>query len=178
MAIDWSKAPCNATHGREHLGGVDFYHRDEAGTWNFWYVNRWEYAIGTSESSCVARPKSWNGEGLPPVGTACEWFDPGCERWLSVSIAYLSSWVIVLRDSTPHPDGSVEIAKEISSDPDINPKLRPIRTPEQIAADELQKMIADLADVIGSRNSTGDVLTAQRVHDYLSRIGYRKQEQP
>ena len=116
----------------------------------------------------------WTGEGLPPVGTVCEWFDSDCGRWLKVSIAYVSNWVIVLRDSKPHPDGSVEIAKDVSSDPERCPKFRIIRTPEQIATEERNSAQKEIKQIILSMFNI-DASTASGIAGVIADSNYRKQ---
>lgn len=107
----------------------------------------------------------WNGEGLPPIGTVCEWLDSSCDRWLPVSIAYLSSWLVVIRDEKNHPDGSVEIAIALSTDPDKQPKFREVRTPEQIAAEEREAAINTMCDLLGTPRGTVAAGVVMRLYD-------------
>lgn len=99
MSIDWSTAPKDATHWEP-----DSYHvfgswmKKEGDSWFWWEgdVGRWSPSLSISEQrmgTFEARPQeSWNGQGLPPVGTVCELqqemkrifsYDPetGCLRW-------------------------------------------------------------------------------------------------
>ncbi|HID4130816.1 TPA: hypothetical protein ACXE8V_001117 [Pluralibacter gergoviae] len=79
-------------------------------------ITREQYEAALAESKKVA----WDGDGLPPVGCECEWKDR--TGWVTVTIKYLSEWVIVFSGLTP--DGEeVEIAKNIYGD-DV--KFRPI----------------------------------------------------
>lgn len=163
MNIDWSKAPEGATHGREHQHGVDFYKRED-GLW-LYFTNRgkWDIAMGTNESSCESRPLLWNGKGLPPVGTVCEMQD-GIGAWTVVEIfavhcGYAHGW-----DSN----------KRISYFSGYANEFRPIRTPEQIAAEERLKAIDEMAAVYKS-NYEGHVKDGcQALYD----AGYRLQVAP
>lgn len=171
MNIDWSKAPIDATHcipetDRKH--GI--WLKAESGYW-------WEMAWPTRIWSCIGGPvidllnmvkrpdKPWTGEGLPPVRTVCEWFDADSGHWLKSEIAFLSSWVIVVRDVFPHPDGPVDIAFDLNK---IHPKFRMIRTPEQIAADEIETILNWMVNRDSERGLRG-------IAEDLHADGYRKQ---
>ncbi|QDR69269.1 MULTISPECIES: hypothetical protein [Pseudomonas] len=108
----------------------------------------------------------WNGEGLPPVGTlveasfACEDF----EKW------HDGVCVAVGED----PEGReefcvVQCGKKIAMYRDEAKRVRPRRSPEQIAADERTKAIHELVKV--TCISRGE---AARIYD----AGYRKQVAP
>lgn len=75
----------------------------------------------------------WNGEGLPPVGTRCEWQDKNTKKWMAVTVTYLSEWVTVIREDK---DGdAAEIAIENYGDEErIN--FRPIHTEAEHKRDE------------------------------------------
>lgn len=177
--IDWSKAPEGATH----------YRKDSALPWRMLEDGEW-YCWEPDEENWIAisdpipeqyfpigdRPDAaWAGEGLPPVGTVCEWKHAG--QWLKVEVAYLSEWLIVLRD-TRKADSSlidsegVEIA--IDHWKEDAPVFRPIRTPEQIAAEEREKaidqMMADYEFTTGSCTHQLFRHQAERLHE----AGYRK----
>ena len=145
MNIDWINAPewaiAHAFHAtamgvKEVWVGEDKYQQFDhgksfpyggiVGASSYHNPRRYQFAFETP------RPAAWTGDGLPPAGTVCEWFDADSGRWLKSEIAFLSSWVIVVRDVLPHPEGPVDIAFDLNK---IHPKFRRIRTPEQIAAD-------------------------------------------
>lgn len=71
----------------------------------------------------------WTGKGLPPVGTVCEWRDDDKGSWEKVRVCYLSKHTALLAFETA--DGDPEGAYSPN-----DCQFRPIRTPEQIAADE------------------------------------------
>jgi hypothetical protein len=129
--IDWSKAPEDATHCWAQA--QDFFKLDH-GNWMVWYGNEMRWAKSTMAErwgGLVERPTtpSWSGEGLPPVGVVCEvkQMARGAEReWFKAEVLYSSHYTVVLDDYQ---------AGEFVSHP-CTLQFRPIRTPEQIAADE------------------------------------------
>lgn len=144
MNIDWSKAPEGFPIWIEskrpdeksgwHRDGGDCYIDPEGRMWEKGYPD--EYTVHH-------RP-TWNGEGLPPVGTKCEWLDESSsKRWLPVEIVFASYWVLVARDENPHPDGSVDISFDLVKE---NPKFRPARTPEQIRDEAVRRMANAIKD--------------------------------
>ena len=134
MEIDWSTAPEGATHW-----GPDTDRHCES-----WYEVRdgeiVRYlpaddalqpmlpAVAGSAyyhpvDDLVGRPAPWTGEGLPPVGTVCEYYaDDGV--WRSCEIVAHKDGQAVVWVSNAHIWAS------------SGASLRPIRTPEQIAAEQ------------------------------------------
>jgi len=180
MSIDWSKAP-TATHYTPPL--------DDSGMWVavFWrkegnhFPEAWQVdddgnlnniqrptVVKESLERMIARPILWNGEGLPPVGVPIEakhknaqpdWARPGFYETVIVAIG--KQLVIFEADG----NGSEKVGTLSDY------IFRPIRTAEQIAAEEHQKAIDELAadtDWILDRASCEAVIAA----------GYRKQVQP
>lgn len=187
-SIDWSKAPEGATHfeaARDESECDVFWRVKDGVALQVWRLTPWKkdpseqvetftYSLKGCDdfdaSRAVPRPVSWSGEGLPPVGTACEWLDPGSHRWLPVEIVFLSSWVIVVRDTNPHPDGSVDLAFDLINE---HPQFRAVRTPEQTAAEEREKAAKQICLDAGSPEQTaGQMAIAYRLYD----AGYRKVE--
>ena len=158
--IDWSKAPDGAMvilkHVRDGAYAVSESYGDEAKTWH-WPDPRYSFPLMPSMWRIVAeRPTtpSWSGEGLPPVGVVCM---AGCEQVVIVA---------------HHCNGIHAIYAESESDGLLyygEPnEFRPIRTPEQIAADERDAAAVELYDLI---SGPGDnMAAAKRVYD----AGYRK----
>lgn len=189
--VDWSKAPEGATHytpGREGEGTNPVYWRVVEGA----VVNAWavfksgdlkEISINRlldlDRSDLVERPSpAWSGEGLPPVGVRCEAAIPhtsGLDNarsfiWIEGSVvAYHKikgkTYAWFAEDDGFYPPNVLE--------------FRPMRTPEQIAADEREADISELTKFF--MNYYGDpkgaekyFLVSRSPHD----AGYRKQDQP
>lgn len=85
---------------------------------------------------CVKEKESvkvWNGEGLPPVGTVCEYHDGN--TWISVEIVFLSEWVIVIRSKANNIGNGVDIAKDLALN--IPPEFRPLSIERDLAVREM-----------------------------------------
>lgn len=70
----------------------------------------------------LAGAVEWNGEGLPPVGTVCQYKDTN--QWFNVEITYLSDWVIVFKclDESGRLVSDikgVELAKNVDEHPEF-----------------------------------------------------------
>ena len=115
-------------------------------------------------------PVAWGGKDLPPAGTVCEmhhqsWAD---ELWEPRKILFISTRHVV----TSGPDDDDE---RISYTGAL--LFRPIRTPEQIAAEERRGHIATLVQHIcadGAFDVDGPEVAAAAAKIYDA--GYRKQE--
>jgi len=169
VEIDWSKAPPHATHwcpGNAKIEPGWIY--NPGGEYYSCYADKGLEHIPAfpewRKARLVPRPSepTWDGEGLPPVGTVCEFTSNGGRNWREASVLFLDEQVILLR--------GYMLFK--LADPDID--FRPIRTPEQIAAEERLKAIDEMAEVYRS-NFEGHVKDGcQALYD----AGYRKQVQP
>lgn len=107
-------------------------------------------------------PEEWNGSGLPPVGTVCEMHIDDGDFWAIGKVVAHA----VLSDET------VAVAhneSEVFHGSDGN--FRPIRTPQQIAAEERESCIVRMTNDAGNASSL-----AQRVYADLYDAGYRKIE--
>lgn len=125
--------------------------------------NQWQEA---RDALLKAESKEWNGEGLPPVGTVCELRARG-GGWGKAEIKYHGRAVCVwlwLRD-----DVKVEQIEHALC-PD-SMEFRPIRTPEQIAAEERRRGISEISKILHSGASTLEEDAAT-----LWDLGWRKQE--
>lgn len=85
-------------------------------------------------------PAEWNGEGLPPVGTECEWQDKNTKHWIKVLIVYASEWVTVIREDKIHD--AVEMAIENYGD-DKRKYFRTIRSARDKAIEALSLVILE-----------------------------------
>ncbi|MFP5338440.1 MAG: hypothetical protein ACLGIW_08110 [Gammaproteobacteria bacterium] len=101
----------------------------------------------------------WTGEGLPPVGTACEWLECKQTGWQVVEVAGYyknAAWIV--------PEGKEPLTV-------FNPaNFRPLRTPEQIAAEERRAAILDMKGHL----SFSDYREAEQHCAALYDAGYRK----
>lgn len=127
--IDWSKVkvPVGATHylpGRHHP-----WYRKDGGVWMFWTGFVWGRADPNEaeKKAMIKRPKEWSGEGLPPVGAACEMRDDD-DSWCKATVIAHG-----IDRGIPTAVGQAD-DKLLWCQTRID--CRPIRTPEQIADDE------------------------------------------
>lgn len=128
---------------------------------------QWQAAVDALKAEKVVE---WNGEGLPPVGAVCEnQFPPS--GWKKVKIIAHDEVKAVFRLDDGYQEsyfgGSVG-------------DFRLIRTPEQIAAEERDREIADLYFTINwnEGRETWPIISSGRKADYAKAIdaGYRKFE--
>ena len=177
--IDWSKAPEWAKkHGLSGAFKSPVWLDDEKYTYvdgqqdgkEFFYADACTYAA-KDFYQVSERPatQSWSGEGLPPVGVVCEaaiphTSGPGNERsfiWIEGSvIAYYEikgkTYAWFAEDDGFYPPAVLE--------------FRPIRTPEQIAADEREAAIKELQrEMMPAYDAFAEPLL-----DVITRLGYRK----
>lgn len=168
MNIDWSKAPEGATHFAPQGKGLDarwfdmdkkrvrVFHNDQWEDINFW----------AGRTDLIPKPAlaEWTGEGLPPVGMVCECHLPG-------ELTNNYSWVEakVIWHNGPTECAVVRSTSKLA----WCDEFRPIRTPEQIAAEKrevaIQKMLAE-CPYPGSHDGVARLYT-----EALYDAGYRKQ---
>ena len=169
--IDWPKAPEGAEYWCD-----DQWFKTIDGEWFVWYPSAICWAKPAYKSPdnfswwgrAVERPaQTWNGEGLPPVGTVCEWTPWSTERRVVEILAYHGdeAWM-KYRD---HTNETFTVA---------NPAFfYPIRTKEQIAAEERKQAIDEICYDIcfhfGAHKGSEKYLNlATTLYD----AGYRKTE--
>ena len=151
MSIDWSKAPAHATHWCPGNARIE---------------EGWIYKAGQEFYSCYTEkscehipnfpawralrliprpvdPAPWNGKGLPPVGTVCE-FKANILGWVQATITAVTEMSIVF--TRPAYQNGRPLVEERLPHKAVE-RFRPIRTPEQIAA---EKRSAELNQMIGS----------------------------
>ncbi|HDL5093989.1 TPA: hypothetical protein PXD63_004253 [Pseudomonas aeruginosa] len=183
MSIDWNTAPEGATHWEPT--GPDFYEgwmKKEGTDWFYWSESghKWINGILTCdvsadrEATFEARPQeAWDGHGLPPVGTVCI-VEPHNTMWGFSStsgyerkiLAYYGEYVWLGHAETP-----LETTRIDKVD------FRPIRTPEQIAAEEREAAIVAMLD-LDPPHENGLGLTSRRQFcETLYDAGYRRQEE-
>lgn len=159
--IDWSKAPEGAQYySASDDGFYTFYREIKESTYEIFYCGgtRWVLRAGTPEEHCTIIPRpspSWNGEGLPPVGIECEVMH-GTYGWIGAKVVGRVGSTTVIRTN----DGYAGVHPH---------EIRPIRTPEQIAADEREAAIKAIVGLIESADSR-DMTIAEAIYN----AGYRK----
>ncbi|HCA7769791.1 TPA: hypothetical protein MX426_004517 [Pseudomonas aeruginosa] len=167
MSIDWYTAPEGATHW-EPRGSLyrEGWMKKVGNKWSYWAEGRKAWISETSacsvsaerEATFEARPKeAWDGQGLPPVGITCESWRSGVRRIVKI-LGHGDEYIFVRED-----DGR-EILLSIGD----GREFRPLRTPEQIAAEEREKAIEEMCFA----EETLTVKQAKALYD----AGYRRQE--
>jgi len=164
--IDWSKAPEGATHFAPRFGSFNaLWARVNNGKYEYYHERNCDWYSGAQpqkEEKFIARPQptQWSGEVLPPVGEVCDMQDDN-GAWIKVEI-------IANHAGFAHGWDSVHECAYFS--PHVC-EFRPIRTHEQIAADERQYACEEMLSVTMSRRSDPDVFEAIST---LYDAGYRK----
>lgn len=177
MSYDHSNKPKSATHIVADLYGMNdakrraneacFYRKQEDGIWYGFHHDAWHQINMPEVHRYQMIPTQWTGEGLPPVGAVCEVQEQkGLEEggWSVCKIiavdGNLAIFKIISGFYPQHIDGLVEHA------------FRPIRTPEQVAAEERKIALAEM-----TYNHENDTLTAWAIYLYDT-LNYRKAVKP
>jgi hypothetical protein len=132
--IDWSKVDTDYTHYSKEYG---YFVREIKHT-NAWACKDGPVLVFLDPGKqLIARPSAWNGTGLPPVGTVCEMHHECWQpaNWPEVAIKYASDEYFITQDSAGEQHWHAR-----------GVQFRPIRTPEQIAADEREAAIDEIMD--------------------------------
>lgn len=176
--IDWSKAPegydfalspaADWNGAPELKGSVRFASRNGLGC--FKDDTGMYPQIGRSSWEVIAeRPVSWTGDGLPPVGTVCELRNVSAGTcWAKAHIKFASRNVVVWDwDGEPAMNGLCTAYLHAL-------EIRPTRTPEQIAAEEREKAVSQMAVIaLAGDNQLVTKVYLERLYD----AGYRRVEQ-
>lgn len=173
-----SNAPKDATHYLPVKEGV----RAEPGYWKkvgddafAWSMDGCWTWTGKDTLPAAAieikrdEPVAWDLEALPPVGTVCEFFGELTKAWFKAEVVFSSEWVIVIRG----PDSSGKMV-DIAYDA-YKARFRPIRTPEQIAAEERHSICHEAQFSLPNRMVTNREII-EHTYDLMIANGYRKQE--
>lgn len=182
MNIDWSKAPEGTTHYAfaQYPWVASWYivKGDDIASWlDDGEDSSWGWRkIDSQDRECILprlipRPVAavWTGEGLPPVGTVCETNVDGTWEESTV-LAHHREMAIVFRYSLEH--------EAHMYDPVGESQVRLIRTPEQIAAEEREKAIAEMVYGGCGCDQSDGTTTAFVICRLLYDAGYRKQVAP
>ncbi|EOV3796749.1 TPA: hypothetical protein ACNRRD_006551 [Pseudomonas aeruginosa] len=169
MSIDWNTAPEGATHWEPR--GIVFgegWMKKVGNEWSYWlegsevWAGVWAdcFVSAEREATFEARPQeAWDGQGLPPVGTVCQYRHMIWPEYRPCEIRYISEESLVAYD-----DAQEQLYRTCDM------LFRPIRTPEQIAAEEREKAVGDMAMSIQGVPYQYPTLYA------LYDAGYRRQE--
>ncbi|HEC0410849.1 hypothetical protein PX141_30090 [Pseudomonas aeruginosa] len=165
MSIDWNTAPEGATHWEPR--GIVFgegWMKKVGNEWYYWLEGSevWAdcFVSAEREATFEARPQeAWDGQGLPPVGTVCQYRHMIWPEYRPCEIRYISEESLVAYD-----DAQEQLYRTCDM------LFRPIRTPEQIAAEEREKAVGDMAMSIQGVPYQYPTLYA------LYDAGYRRQE--
>lgn len=181
MNIDWSKAPDGATHYRilPESGLLNWYRKEDS-TWQ-WSRSPlgWSDCLGKEpEGKVLPISEVWTGEGLPPVGTVCEFAGFNPEETMPTDPRVGDQVTVIAHFMS----GSFEVAAFTFYAPPEFEYLqvaqgaygcfRPIRTPEQIASEDREKAVRAMGDAI--KQPAGSV-SYGALYD-LYDAGYRKFE--
>lgn len=167
--VDWSKAPEGFPIWVEDLNRNQTF--DQSG-WHADRGDRYEdqrrrywlksdyHAFRVHERPAAMQ---WNGEGLPPIGAVVEAFYMGIPQGV-VTVRYAGQCMILWSDERNSEQcGAAE-----------HYLFRPIRTPEQIAAEARERAVDEMWSVYWQPHAA----TAKEGLGLLYDAGYRKQEQP
>ncbi|WP_110970836.1 hypothetical protein [Pseudomonas huaxiensis] len=193
IKIDWRMAPDWAEgHGLIAFQGIT----------EVW-INTEQYAVvgreggpypwggGTSDTRhnhkrgtveyITPRPDRWDGEGMPPIGSVCE-FQGDCaacssDPWhrdlqdgvqCTVIAHFKSKSLEIVAFTFESADGNTQVEQSLPG------ALRPARTPEQIAAEEREQEVNRMVAAVQML----DKGWARKVCYSLYDANYRKQEAP
>ncbi|HFN5073991.1 TPA: hypothetical protein ACHFZB_001795 [Pseudomonas aeruginosa] len=172
MSIDWSTAPKGATHWEP--SGPDFnkgWMKKEGNEWFYWSEgsNRWfqgKLSCNVSaerEATFEARPQeAWDGQGLPPVGAKC--LTDRNDFLREVTILCHGKTRTFVFDHVSQEEICLVLKDRV---------FLPIRTPEQIAAEEREKAINQMISDAGYVDpKIGTFVAMGNLYD----AGYRRQE--
>lgn len=157
--IDWSKAPEGSTHYNPLCGDWYMVDSDCVSYWSYSHRNWLESARWNARRAfCIARPTnpSWSGEGLPPVGVDIEVLHE-LYGWIGARVVGQDGEAAIVRTN----DGYAGVFPH---------QMRPIRTPEQIAADEREAAIDAMVKACPYPGSKSTRLDCAALYD----AGYRK----
>lgn len=190
MNIQWDKAPEGVLAFHPAVNGYSdhWVKWDEKG--NNWFCVTGFESGGWVNSFTSMHPKYvhefiyrnpktcvWNGQGLPPVGTVCEYLWLWAQKIVYVRIKVLSHDEERAQFRVISGGGIGSLRECNQRVENGQPMFRPIRTPDQIAAEErLQKAIELYGAVMNHSGQQFKALPAERQQHYLHLIdaGWQK----
>ena len=141
--VDWSKSPEGATHYNAKCvcpwlkETPASYFAEDKKVWVKYNSNA--FAMYDLRNA-VKRPQEWDGSGVPPVGTVCE-YRVNEDEWVSGEVF----------GHRVCPNGDVQLFVSLNNSWDFSSALdrfRPIKTPEQTALEERLHAINEMHRVI------------------------------
>ncbi|HEP8326526.1 TPA: hypothetical protein VDT87_002024 [Pseudomonas aeruginosa] len=174
MSIDWTKAPEGTTH--YHISeDINPWRKIEGTVAYEHYRGKWlrvnSFNEGCMPGYYVPIPQeTWDGQGLPPVGTVCEvkHRDIG---WVRCEIVAHKSF------SCGGLTHAIAWIDENTLDQSQGLRFRQLRTPEQIAAEEREKAISEMLGLIRSCRNGLSLISRRQFCEVLFDAGYRRQEE-
>lgn len=173
--IDWSKAPKWAT-GRGVVGLCNSpvwlsqdqytYVDGQQGGRTFYFGSGEGFSLDEIRE-VAERPSPWNGTGLPPVGVVCQ-VEPHNTYWGLVTLDPVEMKIAAYHDDLVwliDKEGKNHWTRTDKAD------FRPIRTPEQIAAEKRKRAVDEM-----QRLASTDPMHGRKVCAALYDAGYRKVE--
>ncbi len=169
----WSKAPEGFDIHISWGDGHAYFYRESGDRFtreNDHYAKKSDLA---EMPEVVVTRRAWSGAGLPPVGVECEFKSVGHHdepefKWcIFRGKTQFGGYII---EHYQRPEAPITTADAF--DPALT-YFRPIRTAEQIAAEEREKAIDDIAKILDSLWSS-----EREAAGFLYDAGYRKQVQP
>jgi len=137
--------------------------------------DQWQAAVDALKSESAAQ--AWSGSGLPPVGTVCEHFGTADHtNWIEVQVighGHVRHHDVAFFEYIDQAKGQNGCNGYTVSYSTVS-NFRPVRTPEQIAAEEHEKEIEDLEAVLRAISTS----YYPEIAKALVTAGYRKQVSP
>lgn len=169
--IDWSEAPEGAE--KYNLFNNTFYRGERPNLEIFIPGVGWTNSyLMPSNENFVMRERAWPATGtLPPVGTVCEYYWPAGDSWREgTCVAHFQGRAVVC----DHVDA--DCAEQLYAH-----HVRPIRTPEQIAAEERERELAEMREIVKQAHyalPNTEISPSEKAAAYVIALydaGYRKQ---
>ncbi len=189
MSIDWTKAPEGATHWEpSSYEFAEGWMRKVGDKWSYWLEGSKVWGLSgpaccvsaEREATFEARPQeTWDGKGLPPVGTVCRLSGPTRTlvplhpEWAGCEVKIYAHF---------ESDRGIKMAAYVSDDHmiggcGVEDLFVRMPTPEQIAAEAREAAIVAMLD-LDPPHENGLGLTSRRQFcETLYDAGYRRQEE-
>ena len=184
MSIDWSKAPEGFPIWLEDIRpsrrsgdseDKSSWAKDGEGEYTLFRVTSGWWAKSREGHDFIAhqKPAQWTGEGLPPVGIEIEAF-----MMRNMHDTYEWRRAKVVHGGIPGSEREILVLDLESTAPAWVDEFRPIRTPEQIAAQVRSDAIREMIRIWKVAPTGSEYNFA---HDHAAQLydaGYRKQPSP